>query len=279
MKFAELIPQIFFDAIARVAAGLILLASIIALWSAELDPLLKEFVRAFEAAPTTISMATLIFAYVLAFGFEGIRDELKRRRESVARLKIVRRTVTRLKIVRRIVTRLKIVRRIFVKIGRAPRAGKPRQTQWTEAWKDFSKVFPNQSMVEPKRPSDAVAIDVLRVLNPAVGARIVKLRAEVALCRTLSAGGTVLILGLVIQVLVGVAFLDAPSKPVATSLLFIILVAFVARMFGNRQRSLDDRHLRALFNHWLLLVCPGVPGMSDSPAAAECNSTEGPTTC
>ena len=47
-------------------------------------------------------------------------------------------------------------------------------------------------------------------------------------------------------------------------------------MIGNRQCSLDDRHLRALYNHWLLLVHPGVQGISNSRAVAERNSTEGP---
>lgn len=60
MKFAELIPQVFFDAIARVVAGLILLASIVAIWSAELDPLLQYIVNGFKAAPATISMTTLV---------------------------------------------------------------------------------------------------------------------------------------------------------------------------------------------------------------------------
>lgn len=246
MKFAELIPQVFFDAIARVASGLILLASIAAIWSAELSPLLQYFVNGFKAAPATISMATIVVAYVLSFGFEGIRDEIEIPRKFVARLMS------------------------------QPSDGERRKTKWDEAWKDFCKVYPNESMSEPVRPADAVAIDVLRVLNPAVGARIVKLRAEVALCRALSVGWTVLLLILVLQVLVSFAFPDLLSKSSAAFLFPILSVAVGARMIGNRQRSLDDRHLRALYNHWLLLVRPGAPGISDSRAVAERDSTEGP---
>ena len=107
MKFTELIPQVFFDAIARVASGLILLASIAAIWSAELAPLLQYFVNGFKAAAATISMATIVVAYVLAFGFEGIRDELG--------------------ILRKFVTRLMM----------QPSDGERRKTQWDKAWKDI----------------------------------------------------------------------------------------------------------------------------------------------
>lgn len=252
MKFAELIPQIYYDAIARIAAGLTLLASIVAIWSADLAPLLQYFVNGFKGAPATISMATLVVAYVLAIGFEGI--ELKKPRKFVARLM------------------------------RRPTAKERRKKQWTEAWKDFCKVFPNESMREPVRPADAIAIDVLRLLNPAVGARIVKLRAEVALCRALSVGWTALLAFFALylfvhalQGLVGFAFFDAPFN-LTKSLISIFSVAVGVRIIGNRQGSLDDRHLRALYNHWLLLVCPGVPGMSVSRAVAERDSTEGPPT-
>ena len=109
MKFAELIPQIFYDAIARVATGLILLASIVDIWSADLTPLLESFDNGFKSAPTTISMATLVVAYVLAIGIEGIG--LKKTRKFVARLMIMRQQTAR----------------------------ERRKTQWAEAWKDFSK--------------------------------------------------------------------------------------------------------------------------------------------
>ena len=172
MKFTELIPQVFFDAIARIVSGLILLASIAAIWNAELASLLQDFVNGLKAAPATISMATIVVAYALSFVFEGIRDELR------------------------------IPRKLAARLMRQPSDEERRKTQWDEAWKDFCKVYPNERMSEPVRPADAVAIDVIRVLNPAVGARIVKLRAEVALCRALSVGWTVLLLILFLQVLV-----------------------------------------------------------------------------
>ena len=186
-------------------------------------------------------MATLVVAYVLAMGFEGI--ELRKTRKFVARLM------------------------------RQPTAEDRPKTLWDKAWKEFRNVFPNERVTKPVQPTEAVAIDIIRLVDSAVGARIVKLRAEVALCRALSVGWTVLLLFFalylfvhVLQVLVGFAFLDAPFN-LAKSLISIFLVAVGVRVIGNRQRSLDDRHLRALYNHWLLLVCPRAPGISNRPVA------------
>lgn len=245
MKFTELVPQVFFDAIARIASGLILHASIAVIWNPELLFIYKKVVEGFKAAPTTVSIAALVVAYVTAFCFEGFRDVIK--------------------IPKRILNR-----------NRKSSGKERRRYEWEEAWQDFSKVYPNESTLKPQRPSDAVAIDVLRIAKPVVGSRIVKLRAEVSLCKTLSTGWKILSLILFLQLIVCIAIPDLTSRNIISLIIPILLTAVGALIIEKRQLSLDNRHLRALYNHWLLLIDPGVPGLTNRKGVSSQNQKGNP---
>ena len=233
MNFAELVPQVFFDAIARFTrdSGIVLIATAGAIWFLESTPIRAALLRQVEPNPVTTAVVVLLFAYVLAVALEGVRVETKRIRSVVGRL-----------------TRRKDTK-------------EQRKDEWRMACEDFAKVYPNRASLIESRPSDAIAIDSLRVSNPAVGARIVKLRAEIAMCRTLAVGWGSLLLLVLLQSVGGIltsegggSAIDILSQISAP----VTLLAIGIRAVGTRRWSLDGRHLRALYNHWLLLVVPGV---------------------
>ena len=237
MKIAEFIPQVFYDMIARIAPGLIILATIVAIWFDELIPLREVFTEMFNESPVIVSMVMVLIAYVVAIILEGVRSDVKKF----------------------------IV--FFAKLAKHQSGKQQRCTQWSEAWDDFCNLYPNYEVLKPSRPADAVVIDVLRLLNPSVGSRIVKLRAEVTLCQTLGTGWAVIFVLLVLYMLLSHIMPNLNSKLSAGYCITALLLLIGIRAITNRCISIDNRHLRALYNHWLLLVSPGVISLSDNSNA------------
>lgn len=231
MKVMDLIPQVFYDAIARIVPGFILLISVVSVFGALFGDAWKQYKVLFAKTPVSVAMGTVIVAYTLALVVEGIRNDTGK------------------------------IREWFDRLQKRPTGHAQRREIWLDAWKDFCKAHPSREGMKPPRPADAVAIDVLRLLDPAVGSRIVKLRAEVALCRTLSTGwGTLLIL---YPMYITWALIAKQELSLFTIALTAALLIISMRTISSRRVTIDSRHIRALYNHWLLLVNPGSPQESD----------------
>lgn len=232
MKLAEFVPQVFYDAIARIASGFVLLVTMGVVWYENSSAIRTEFKEMFAMAPAAVSLGVMVIAYVLALVVEGIGNETKELRESIAK---------------------------WTKRSSRDERG---CEVWSEAWDDFSKAYPKYKRMKLCRPADAVAIDVLRILVPGAGSRIVKLRAEVALCGTLAVGWGMLLILLVLHMIAGRVIPGANSKLSLGSCFLGLALLLSVRVIGSRGISIDNRHIRALYNHWLLMVCPGVLPLS-----------------
>lgn len=239
MKIAELIPQVFYDAIARITSGFILLVSIGFLWHDKLSTIPGVYAESVTEAFTKVSFLTLVMAYVLAFLIEGVRIFL-----------------------------FEPISYFFVRImpgwfQRLTDAEKRRSIHWDESLEDFYTASPSFAGMEFQRPSEAIAIDVLRLKNPEAGSRIVKLRSEVALCKTLCAGWSAILLVYLFHWIVQSLNPIVNSEQSLFRLypVLVLLAGIVA--VGSRAVTINNRHFRALYNHWLLLVNPGFLPFSD----------------
>lgn len=231
MKVMDLIPQVFYDAIARIVPGFILIVSIVLVFDALFHDVWEHYKAIFSQIPASVAIGTVIVVYALAIVVEGIRNDTVK------------------------------IRRWFDCLQKRPTGHAQRHEIWLEAWIDFCKAHPSREGMKPPRPPDAVAIDVLRLLEPAVGSRIVKLRAEVSLCRTLSTGwGVMLILYPMYVIWI---LLTKQDLSLLTIALTVTLLIIGIRTISSRRVTIDSRHIRALYNHWLLLVNPRSPQESD----------------
>lgn len=240
MSFGELIPQVFYDAIARFVAGLALIGTCMAVWWPNLEPLRNVVGWGLKNAAAITALVFLIGAYILALLIEGLSDLVAARSDDGRNGENVENDKNS-------------------KGDARQQDGKsePHIKNWERSKKQFADIF-GIECDKCERPSRAFAIDAVRLMDGDVGARIVKLRAERSLCRTLFVGW-MLLGGVYTAHWAGIWFWRAEKMTdptVAAIPLACLVVACVA--IRCRQHALADRHWTALFNHWLLLVDPRI---------------------
>jgi len=71
MKLGELIPQIFYDAIARLTPGFVLIVTAGAIWFKETALIRRDLIRQLTETPFSTGVALLISAYVAAIIVDG----------------------------------------------------------------------------------------------------------------------------------------------------------------------------------------------------------------
>ena len=253
MKLIELIPQVFYDAIGRIASGLILLATAGAIWYPELTSFLGTLGTQYHVTAGGSFLALLLAAYAIAFVVEGVHNEVGDLIERVLRCKWKTEK-----------ERDAIKRRVASRILRESLRDRQKRV-WSQAWGEFRQAYKIGFGKAPPRPEDAVAIDVIRLLNAGAGARIVKLRAEKAFCQTLKVGWSILLMAAIVSWWAGGIAPNWLSLSSSRALAVAALLLAAARAIGARHDGIDDRHLHALYNHWLLLVDPGAPGVCKGP--------------
>ncbi len=211
-----LIPQVFYDVIARLSLGLILLMTVGFFWSAELAPGGWAASNAFIQAGFSVAIAALLAAYALSFVMEGILE--------------LPATATKLLSSRR-----------QQKASRDRWAGARARWQSTE----YSLRHPESP------PSNWVIEDMLRIIAPGIGARIVKLRAEHRFCQKLALGWILIAAGRLVHVV--------PQEDIGLPLLIMEVCTLLvgAWLVHLRGANLKRKYKIALYNNWLLLVSPG----------------------
>ncbi len=118
---------------------------------------------------------------------------------------------------------------------------------------DFSQLDTGFEPDKARLPGIPIVYDAVRLKNPAVGANIVKLRAEVHLYRTLMIGALLILAG----VLLDTALRGAVRQPLLTCILLIIFFVVALAQCIERQKRLTW----SLYNHYLLLIKPGLKGL------------------
>lgn len=215
MTWTSLVPQIFYDGIARLSGGLAVASAAAAIWSPQLFSnkevalgLLKEF-------GVSAAFGVMLLLYVSAFIIDGIRR--------------IPRFIRSSKKKRRLCESERYLR----------------LTSWKRCRKAYRKV--HKKYHTSTRPGEALAIDLIRLASTEAGARVVKLRAEIALCKTLYAGW---ILVSVSALIAGIFPNLDTSTPIALFFLACSAGAFLAR------RNLQVGYYHSLYNHWLILIAP-----------------------
>lgn len=234
MSFGELIPQVFYDGIARFVAGLTIIGTCALVWWPDLMVLRDIVGKSLCGAPVITAFIFLTAAYVIALLLEGLWSL------TTALLKILPKPSG----------------------AGGERSGQsekslPQDKVWERSIGQFDRIF--YKIKRPVvRPSGAFAIDAVRLVDSDVGARIVKLRAEESLCRTLCVGWIAIAVAYVIWFCFAVSGSGSIPPGVAKLIVTVLGLGVVCLTIHFRQRSLGERHLTALFNHWLLLIDPGV---------------------
>lgn len=233
MSWADLVPQIFYDGIARFTAGFALSVSAIGIFWAPLAIVRDNFLTAFTTSVTTTSFGFLLAFYVIALVLEGLRHS--QNKESY--------------------------KRIFKKES--------------EIWKNCSDSFKEIWGPVPilkKPPNESLAIDAIRLVCPGAGSRLVKLRAEISLCRNLRLGWILIFTFSLLYIPVSYCCTEALPKLTVLSYIGIFAVFIGAIGAWSTCRHLSYRHCIGLYNHWLLLIHPKATLVlwpnSESPAAA-----------
>jgi hypothetical protein len=156
MNIGTIIPQIFYDLIARITPGLMLILSGIVVWRGnritgeEIDKVFEKLAK--ENSPVLLTLFFLLFSsYVLAFVLDGMWGFLPKRP--------------------------------FQDKGKG---------LTDEILLDFKKLNPEFNRVTYEFPSIALRYDAIRIKDANAGARLAKLRAELHMLRVFILGLSIL---------------------------------------------------------------------------------------
>jgi hypothetical protein len=154
MNFGTLIPQIFYDCIARMTPGPTITYTIFLIWWPELSPIRRALKNCIECSAIFTGISIILFSYVISLVLEGLRHiELNKAENKKSRHK----------------------NRLVEEI-------------WNRCLEQYMKSFGIPKKNSIPRVSEAIALDMIRLRHSEAGSRIVKLRAELGLLKTLSFG-------------------------------------------------------------------------------------------
>jgi hypothetical protein len=214
MNLGQIVPQIVYDLIGRIIPGLSLLGTSYFLWSSDIQRLKLAFFTDYKPSELALSLILLLLAYILSLGLEGLWRLL--------------------------------CSRWFQKLVDQPSAEEAREGVVA----DFTLVDKSFNRFDYRFPGIPVIYDIIRLLEPAAGARLVKLRAELQLCRIFMLGWSIMFAAILLDFTIRTS---SEARRSAALVLPIIVVAFLAEY-----KKLQVRTAWSIYNHWLLLVNPGV---------------------
>lgn len=268
MNIGPLIPQIFYDIIARLAPGFTLLATCYVLWTEQVNRFLhNQYIYSHNLTPIERGFLILFLSYFITFPVEGILwlspgSLFPKRRENDNG--------------ERQDDKGKQGESSHEGFPRSP--GKPESEGDKEHWirrisvnelfeclweRPLCRIVEEKVRVEAAKglmvaekdvqfPSRAIMYDAIRLKNPGAGANLVKLRAEIAFCRTLLIGWALIWLFRWIERFL-LNPLDSPYWW-STQLFFLpgLILAF-ASIYAHRTKRL----LWSYYDHWLILMGRG----------------------
>jgi hypothetical protein len=126
---------------------------------------------------------------------------------------------------------------------------------------DFSQLDMSFEPDKVRLPGIPIVYDAVRLKNPGVGSNIVKLRAEVHLYRTLMIGVLLILAGVVLDT----ALRGSVRHPLLTCILLVVFFVVALAQCIERQKRLTW----SLYNHYLLLVKPGLKGLVAEQESAQ----------
>ncbi len=216
MNIGLLIPQIYYDLIARITPGLILFATSFFVWKGHAITIQDIHTifgwLASKDSPTMLMFLSYVIAsYILAIVLDGIWMYF----ESITGYS----------------------HRVFNKLLDACTK---------KALSDFKTMNPNIEFVDLNYqfPGIALMYDFIRLQQPTIGARLVKLRAEFHMCRILMLGWSILAI---------LNILNFYQNPYLTvSILEIFLLIGIGALIRTH-KHLYERFIWGICNHWLLI--------------------------
>lgn len=227
MNIGTLIPQVFYDLIGRIVPGLIILVTGYFAWKGhninqqDINNLLNWF-EGKEKSTFLHMLSFILISYTVAFILDGF-------------YKIYRGIVTKIKY-KKEENKLLYIEYVDTIVGET-------------VCNDFLKSFElGEINIVPKYgfPSVPIMYDLMRLKDKEVGARLVKLSAEIKMCQTV-------ITGLVIITLICLINTINNLQSIIYYTVFIIVIICFAISFRAICNHLKERFQWSLCNHWLLL--------------------------
>lgn len=245
MSWTSVVPQIFYDGIARLAAGYGVILTTALIWHRQLGLAGTTIVETIKAAPLTAAFGLSIVFYLVALVLEGLRHLPKTVRKSHnAHTKQTKEPS-----------------------GEDTKAKKRtpeffRLSIWNTCLEGLNTACDRQHNLS--KPSDPIAIDAVRIACPEAGARLVKLRAEISLCQTATFGWAAASFVSLIAMTVLHPFNEISY--LSKSAILICIVASIG--VWSLRRHLLRYYYLSLYNHWLLLVQPKLNVRSNACSAS-----------
>lgn len=237
MNFASFIPQVFYDFIARLTSGFTILFTVSMIWWHELALLRTIFKNCIKESSLLTGVAIIIVAYVVALVLEGLRHieiisflKFKENLKNSENEKALDKTKT--------ISNDKLLRMRI----------------WHNCLKQYKKSFEISLNYKIPRVSDALEIDWIRMKKPEAGSRIVKLRAELALFKTLSHGWLFVMVMYNIFMFFTCFLLTTECHSVMRSIITVLALVIGITCIEHRRKALEESHLCALYNHWLIII-------------------------
>ncbi len=203
MNFSEFIPQLFYDLIGRLIAGLGLIGTAYLAWGEALRKHLPQPLLGEEPSLVISLLGLTLASYMVSQILEGIWSLL------------------------------------FSWSISSPLDKRVQTKAREQAIKDFSPLLPQDT--KPIFPGVPVIFDILRFADSTAGARLVKLRAELQLCKTLCLGWALIALTWFALPTLG------PNRRVGLVLLLLGILALGREFWAKR-----FRFYQSTFNHWLI---------------------------
>jgi hypothetical protein len=262
MDLKETIPQVFFDLIGRVIPGFIILASaVIVLKSAQpieivqLKGWLPRWYTGEDVSTLRLIIVLSLISYILAFVLHGIFKAWESMMRHLAKRmgKNLKWMEKRKTLRRGLWTRLRWSLR---ELGKR-KENKIRKKISRQVKESVNSIDPGSTILpdEYEFPRIIIMYDAIRLREANSGARLVKLRAEMRMCRILGIGWFILALANPANFIFGKC-----NITLAVEVALLVAVAAILRIRGH----LLGEYFRSVYNHWILLFSSNVQNQGNA---------------
>jgi hypothetical protein len=245
MQVGLIIPQLFYDCIARIIPGFMVLLTFFFIWGGEIY---TKIYLILDKNSWFIGFTFAMTTYLISLLLEGLYFFISKILRLIVLFKKKRKPDSHIQVANE--------KQKTDPVNSGGRTQKRQLKIWNEAIDNIKKNHKIPVHIHCKRNkpiSVYMAYDYIRMVNPEAGSRIVKLKAEKNLCRNLKYGWSViLVIYILVCLYVFVCRKDGDLSYFKPSMAILSLGAVISAIHFKMIRA-NDLFLFSIYNHWLLI--------------------------
>lgn len=269
MNFTQFIPQVYYDFIGRIVAGLALICTCCVLWGDKYKLFINNYSEIGELSFSKSILFYIFISYIASTIIEGFFNFIKvftiEETKDFFKLKLIKAR----KALNNKFEKPKELGGCFFPefkedvINNSSMSFEDKRLIINKINKKIPTTNHKKKDKDDGFPSSDLLYDAIRLINPNIGSNIVKLKAEARLYRTLTIGWIIILWILLIDLLFFFIFIDdwanlhrilTPTAYIKLSAIPILSLSIVSMIILKQKR--ERYQVWALRNYWLLLVDP-----------------------